>query len=161
MRLAVLVILAVLWSGGPGITAAIAAEEGWGYELANELMSPFCPGRALAECPSPNAENLRVWILEQEKAGVARADVEAELYTRWGDSLRQTPRAEGVGLIAYAIPVVVVIAGAGLLWLFLGRRRIEPPAAAPVEPSDVPLATDPELEAALERELAQASGERR
>ncbi|MGI9431422.1 MAG: cytochrome c-type biogenesis protein CcmH, partial [Myxococcota bacterium] len=112
MRLAILVILAVLWSGGPGSSAAIAAEESWGYELANELMSPFCPGRALAECPSPNADKLRAWILEQEKAGVSRADVEAELYTKWGDSLRQAPRPEGVGLIAYAIPVLVVIAGA-------------------------------------------------
>jgi len=160
VRLAVLVILVVLWSGGPGSTAAIAAEEGWGYELANELMSPFCPGRALAECPSPNAVKLRAWIIDQDKAGVPRADVEAELYTKWGDSLRQTPRAEGVGLVAYAIPVIVVFSGAGLLALFLGRRRVEPVAAPPADPSETPSTADAELEAALERELAQAPADR-
>jgi len=136
---------------------AVAEEEGWGYELANELMSPFCPGRALAECPSPSADQLRVWILDQERAGVPRAEVEAELYERWGDALRQTPRAEGVGLVAYAVPAVVVLVGGGLLWLFLGRRRAAP-EMAPAPDVEAP-AADPELEAQLERELAQASGD--
>lgn len=159
MRLAVLATLAALWLAGPGGMAAVGAEEGWGYELANELMSPFCPGRALAECPSPSADQLRVWILEQEKAGVSRADVEAELYTRWGDSLRQTPRAEGVGLVAYAIPVLVVLTGAGLLWLFLGRLRADPELSSRADAPEARAPVDPELEAQLEREIAQASGD--
>ena len=29
------------------------ANAGWAYEIANELMSPFCPGRSLADCPCP------------------------------------------------------------------------------------------------------------
>ena len=149
------VIVALL--GGALFAGSAGAEEGWGYELANELMSPFCPGRALAECPSPSADQLRVWILEQERAGVPRADVEAELYESWGDALRQTPRAEGVGLVAYAIPAVVVLAGGGLLWLFLGRRRQVPETAPPADVA--PPVTDPELEEQLERELAQASGD--
>jgi cytochrome c-type biogenesis protein CcmH/NrfF len=163
-----LAVIAVLLGGlllvGPLAAEAAAEEEGWGYELANELMSPFCPGRALAECPSPSADELRVWILDQERAGVPRADVEAELYARWGDALRQTPRAEGVGLVAYAVPVVVVLSGAGLLWLFLGRRRPreESSAQAPSSasaPSPGALPADADLEARLERELAQASGD--
>jgi len=133
---------------------AAAAEEGWGYALANELMSPYCPGRALAECPSPQAGELRQWILDQERAGVPRAQVEAQLYQRWGDQLRQAPRAAGVGLVAYLIPIFVLIAGGGLVALFLRRQRqaATPPAAPRLAPVDA------ELERQLEEELRESSG---
>jgi hypothetical protein len=43
--------------------------EGWSYEMWNDLMSPFCPGRTLADCPSDKAEELRQWIVDQEAGG--------------------------------------------------------------------------------------------
>ena len=69
---------------------------GWAYELADEIMSPYCPGRALSECPSGNADAMRRWIIEQEQAGVDRAEVEEALYARFGDQLLQAPKPEGV-----------------------------------------------------------------
>lgn len=127
-----------------------AVEEAYGYALANELMSPFCPGRALAECPSPQADELRRWILDQEASGRSRASVEEELYADWGDQLLQAPRAEGVGLVAYAIPLAVVLLGGGLVAVFLRRQgRAKPPPASPRD------ALDPEVERLLERELAE------
>jgi cytochrome c-type biogenesis protein CcmH len=123
----------------------------WGYDLANELMSPFCPGRALAECPSPQATEMRGWILEQERAGVTREAVEAELYRVWGDKLRQAPRAEGFGLVAYAIPAVLITGGGALVALFLRRQR---DVAADAEAAGRRLApVDPELERLLDEEL--------
>lgn len=123
----------------------------WGYDLANELMSPFCPGRALAECPSPQATEMRSWILDQERAGRTREAVEEELYRLWGDQLRQAPRAEGFGLVAYVIPASLIAGGGALVALFLRRQRgvaveAEVPARrlAPV---------DPELERLLDEEL--------
>ena len=142
-------LLVALLAGGL-LASPAGAEEGYGYALANELMSPFCPGRALAECPSPQADELRLWILDQETAGRSREAVEAELYQAWGDQLLQAPRAEGVGLVAYAVPVVVVVLGGGLVALFLRRQgRASAPAAAPGDP------LDPEVERLLERELAE------
>ena len=106
------------------LAAGAAAEEpaGWAYDLAHELMSPYCPGRALAECPSPQADALRLWILEQARAGATREEVEAQLLQSFGDRLLQTPRAEGVGLVAYAVPALLVVGGAALLALFLRRQ---------------------------------------
>jgi cytochrome c-type biogenesis protein CcmH len=102
------------------------AAEAWAYELAHELMSPYCPGRALAECPSPQADALRLWILEQARAGATRDEVETQLLQSFGDQLLQAPRAEGVGLVAYVVPVVLVVAGAALLALFLRRQAAGP-----------------------------------
>lgn len=154
----------------PGLAPATAAEEplpavtgtggeppvepvpdGWAYDLANRLMSPFCPGRTLAECPSPQAESLRMWIVVQEAAGRSQEDVLEELYARYGDDIRSTPRAEGFGTAAYVIPVVVFLVGGVLVAAFLYRwtRRGGGP------PSSPPPALDPEMERRLDEELAR------
>ena len=81
----------------PEIPAASAEPVGWAHALSRDMMSPVCPGRSLADCPSPQAESLRLWIVVQESTGRSRADVEAELYERYGDAIRGAPRAEGWG----------------------------------------------------------------
>ena len=139
---------------GVGASSARAAE-GWAYEMANELMSPFCPGRSVADCPSPQAQTLRMWLIVQEAAGRPRAEVEAELIARYGESMLGAPRAKGIGLTAYVIPVAVGAAGAALLTWFL-RRQTRGPAAAPPAPAlaaSAPL--DPELGRLLDEKLAE------
>lgn len=127
------------------------APRGWSYELWSELMSPFCPGRTLADCPSGDAESLRLWILVQEAAGRSRQDVQAELIERYGEVVLSAPRARGIGVAAYAIPVLAFLAGGALVVAFLRRQTrraaLESHAPAPSAP------LDPELELRLDREL--------
>lgn len=134
-----------------------AAEQGWAYDVANEMMSPYCPGRALSECPSPQAADLRAWIVAQERAGASREQVEETLYAEFGDQLRQAPRPEGLGLLAYVIPVVLVVAGALVLGVFFRHVRSRREArgeAAPGAPT--PRDPDPELLRRVDAELAAA-----
>jgi cytochrome c-type biogenesis protein CcmH len=84
-------------------------------------MSPFCPGRTLHECPSPQADELRLWILDQARAGATQQEIEDQLFQTFGDQLRQAPRAAGIGLVAYVVPGLFVLAGAVLLVVFLRR----------------------------------------
>ena len=72
--LACLLLAFTLGLGAPtGDAACAEPARGWAYDLMNELMSPYCPGRSLIECPSPDATELRLWIQGQEAAGVSRA----------------------------------------------------------------------------------------
>ena len=140
-----------------GAAPASAQPEGWAHDLSSEMMSPFCPGRTLADCPSPQADSLRMWILVQESAGRSRQDVEEELYERYGDVILAAPRAEGIGIAAYAVPVLAFLGGGGLIaWLL---RRLTARAAADPEPkiSAVPgeSALESELERIVEEELAR------
>ena len=140
-------MLLVLLALGP--TAAGAEEpEGWAYDVANELMSPFCPGRTLADCPSDQAKSLAMWIVVQEAAGRTREDVEQELFARYGEIMRPTPRASGIGVSAYAIPAGVFVGGALLIAVFLRRQT----RAADAEPAQ-PAVHDPELERIVDEEL--------
>lgn len=144
---------------GLALAAPAAAEEeppDWGYALAHDLMSPYCPGRTLAECPSPQADTLRLWILVQAAAGRSEAEVRAELYERFGEVLRAAPKAEGVGLAAYAVPAGAVVAGGLLLLWFLRRQTARPDDEAPraAAPAAGP-ALDPELERRIDEDLAR------
>jgi len=86
--------------------------------LADELMSPFCPGRTLSDCPSPNAagvrEEIRAWI------GQGRSDEEIRdtLRARFGSELVGDPG----GPWGRAAPLGV-IAGVAILFA-LGIRRV-------------------------------------
>jgi cytochrome c-type biogenesis protein CcmH len=148
MRAALLLVLLLGLAG-----AAAAAEPPWSAELEKELMSPYCPGRSLVECPSQKATELRLWIQGQERAGVTRTAVEQELFRRYGDTLRHAPRAEGFGLWAYLVPAAALLAGGALVVVFL-RRQSVPATATATEPGPcAPGRRDAELERRLEEEL--------
>jgi len=154
MKIGALVVLLLL-----GAASGWAADEepGWSYRMAGELMSPFCPGRALSDCPSPDASEMRQWIVAQEEAGASYAEVEEQLFDAWGDQLRQAPRAEGVGLLAYVIPAVAGLLGAGIVIVFLRRQVGRTQAAADEEPAKAPTEPSGELERLVDAELARRS----
>jgi cytochrome c-type biogenesis protein CcmH len=133
---------------------AEAEPGGWSYELAHELMSPYCPGRTLADCPSDKADTLRMWLHVQEASGRTEAEVMAELVERFGEQILSAPRPEGFGLTAYFVPVLAFLAGGLLVWRFLRKQTREAaaaprPAASPAGPSD------PELERLVDEELSR------
>jgi cytochrome c-type biogenesis protein CcmH/NrfF len=127
--------------------------EGWAYELANELMSPYCPGRTLADCPSPQAETLRMWLIVQEAAGRKREEVQVELVERFGEGILAAPRPQGFGLAAYLIPIAAFLAGGVLVAAFLLRQTRVRAAPTHEVPAGGPL--DPELERRVDEDLAR------
>jgi cytochrome c-type biogenesis protein CcmH/NrfF len=86
-------------------------------ELSNDLMSPFCPGRTIAACPSSAARKLEDEILAEAKSGKSRDQIEQILVDRYGSDI-----------VGYKPPPLVlwgtiVIGALALMWLVsLGRR---------------------------------------
>ncbi len=110
------------------------------YALGGDLMSPFCPGRTLTDCPSPNAaawrEEIRAWV----DAGVSDAEIRARLQARIPETdLSAVPR----GPLGWVLPGLILLAGLGILTAAL--RRVTRAAGEPE--------LDPELEAELRLEL--------
>ncbi len=126
--LALFITSAVLLAAGHG-----AAEESWAYDLAGELMSPYCPGRTVSSCPSPQAAELVQWILLQEAAGSTREEVIEVLIERFGEEILGAPPARGITLWAYVFPVLGFVVGGGLA--FLALRRIVATGSGSAEPT--------------------------
>lgn len=95
--------------------------------LSNDLMSPYCPGRTIAACPSPQARQLEDHILAEAQAGKSREDIEAALVQRFGDDIvgyrPQPVLLYGSALVGLLALVAVVVTG---------RRWARRPAAAGV-----------------------------
>lgn len=86
-------------------------------DLAHELMSPFCPGKLLAECTSSYAGELRQTVEQRIAAGETKEAVKADLLRQYGKEILGAPEAEGVGLLAWALPALVgVLSAAGIAW---------------------------------------------
>jgi cytochrome c-type biogenesis protein CcmH/NrfF len=98
-------------------------------ELADQLMSPYCPGRTIASCPSDQARKLEQDIQEQAEAGRSKAEIEAVLVERFGRErlgTRDDPWMVGGWLIA-AVAAALVLVALGRRW----RRGAAGQGAAP------------------------------
>lgn len=117
--------------------------------IFRSVMSPYCPGLLLADCPSPAAFELRADILRRLEAGEPASDIERDLYRRFGDAIRAVPPATGWGRLLWIAPAIgLALSLAALLW-FLAHSRAEdePPRAI----------ADPDLEARLQHDLEKMS----
>lgn len=142
MRVAAVVAALVLAGASP----ALAAPEDIANEVSAEVMSPYCDGVTLHDCPSQAALDLREQIKTWAESGWSKPRIIDELEDRFGTGIHATPQdSEGIG--AWALPVGALLAGVVLLaWLaprWTKRRRDEEPP--PVDAAG---------HARIERELA-------
>lgn len=172
-RLSVLAAFPLLFvlatgAGAQGLADEATGSSGppaWAYSMAHDLMSPFCPGRTLSACPSPQADQLRQWILFQAAAGQTQAEIEEILYERFGDQILSAPKAEGGwGISAYALPVVGFLLG-GVFVVFMIRRLAMGRGPSETESTPTPLRTatvagpsvsDAELERLVDEEFERS-----
>ena len=139
----------------PALPCSLRAQEDeWinreARRIFETVMSPYCPGRTIANCPSPEAAELQTAIRRELRSGKAPEEVKEELYATFGDEIRSAPRASGFGLLAWAIPGLALLGGGLGLAAWLRRTRLPQPADA----SSVPAEIDPVLQARLEKELS-------
>lgn len=125
-------------------------------ELSADLMSPFCPGRTIAACPSSQARKLEERILDEAKSGKSRDEIEQSLVDDYGKDI-----------IGYRPPpslLITTVVGGTLalsLLIVMGRRwvrRAKPvvgtagPARGAAKPGGPSIAELDALEDALDDE---------
>lgn len=97
-----------------------------------EIMSPYCPGRLLRDCPSGQALQLKEKIVSRLESGESEEKIFADLIATFGEEVRAAPRARGFGLVAWLAPSVFLFFGLILTVLWLKNRSLsrgEEPAA--------------------------------
>ena len=124
---------------------ALAGPQEVAAAVAREIMSPFCPGVTLHDCPSAQADDMRRQIVDMADSGLTKDEIVSDLVAEYGESIRAAPRNPA----ASALPFLAAASGALIAWR-LARRWSRARPAAP-ERADVTAAERARLEAELER----------
>ena len=131
LRAAAVGAILVLVGAGP----AGAAPSDTANDISSEIMSPFCDGVTLHECPSAEATALRLRIEDWARRGWTRARIMERLERDYGASIQALPPRSGTGALAWGAPVVAIVAGAALAWARARRwsaRGSPPKPSAPI-----------------------------
>lgn len=124
-------------------------------EIESELMCPTCQSR-LDMSYSPAADRIRAFIEERRQAGWSKEEVKEALVADFGPAVLAAPPAQGIGLVAWLVPLVVLllggiaVVGVGVAWRRRGRDAPPPADGA---------GGDPDLEARVDAELARFDDE--
>jgi cytochrome c-type biogenesis protein CcmH len=140
--LALCALLAALVAGAASAAPSPA-------DLESELVCPVC-GTTLDQSDAPVAQRMKQIIRERLAAGASEKQIKAELVDQFGPGVLAEPPKSGFSLLAWLVPLAVLVAGAvgvGLIAWGWSRRREDG------ESDEAPVALDPELERRVDAEL--------
>ncbi|TVP50783.1 MAG: hypothetical protein EA350_00410 [Gemmatimonadales bacterium] len=103
-------------------------------KAVSRLLSPFCPGLMLTQCPAEPSRILRDSIHALALAGWNAEALEAWMLANHGEEYRAVPKRSGAGLLAWLFPPLALLAGLGVVgWVlrsFVWGRNAVPAGAA-------------------------------
>ena len=108
------------------VPARAQSPEDLANDIANKVMSPYCPGVTLHDCPSQNALELRDDIENYARDGMTEAEIMDRLEADFGPAIRAEPSSDGAGVLAWILPSIALLIGGGLAWTLV-RRWFQPP----------------------------------
>ena len=156
-------VFVALWLAWPAPAAAQSSEADV-RRVASQLRCVVCDHQSVAESNAELATQMREVIREQQAAGRTDREIIQFFVERYGDTILYAPPRRGFSLLAWWVPVVVLLVGAaGAVGFWRQRQRSQPaqptPAAratSPQEaaPDDLPDLSDADLAHYRER-LAQ------
>jgi cytochrome c-type biogenesis protein CcmH len=106
--------------------------------VASQLRCPICQGLSIQDSPSDLSQQMRSLVRDQLAAGKTPDEVKAYFVSKYGEWILLTPKPTGFNLVAYALPVgVVLIGGLGIALAVRKWTAPHPETATPdaaVEP---------------------------
>jgi cytochrome c-type biogenesis protein CcmH len=117
-------------------------------DLEGEVMCPVC-NTTLDQSSSPEARRIKALIAARIAAGDSKSEIKDLLVAEYGPSILAAPPKKGFNLLAWLLPIALLLGGAvalGVLaWRWSHSREPGPPAAQ----------LSPALERQVDEELAR------
>ena len=101
------------------------------HALVSELRCVMCQNQSLADSDAQIARDLRREVLALMREGRSDAEIRDFLVDRYGEFVLYRPKLEGKTLALWFGPLLLVLAGAFVLWRLLRQRPDAGPVPAP------------------------------
>jgi cytochrome c-type biogenesis protein CcmH len=119
--------------------------------VAEKLYCPLCDGIKLSDCELQVCEQMRRVIAEKLAAGESEEQIIQYFVEQYGDRVLGAPPKRGFNLLVWVMPVVILVAGLGLLFYFLRQWAGKKEAASTSAPGELPQEYLERLEEELEK----------
>jgi cytochrome c-type biogenesis protein CcmH len=93
------------------------------HQLSGELMCPVCDGQTIDGSNAQIAVDMRLKVRELLDAGDTNAEVRDYFVDRYGQEILAAPERSGFNLLAYIVPVVIVLGGIGIALITIKNMR--------------------------------------
>lgn len=94
-------------------------------DVAQRLRCPVCQGESIQESPAELATQMKGVVREQLAQGRSEQDVLNYFLAKYGDWILLEPRAAGINLLVYWIPVIFMVIGGVFLFLTV-KKWVKP-----------------------------------
>ncbi len=89
------------------------------YDVASQLKCLVCQGESVADSPAPLSQQMRGIIRQQLQSGKSEQEVIQYFESRYGDRILWSPPWQGFTLLAWLVPIALLLGGTLLLFIVL------------------------------------------
>jgi cytochrome c-type biogenesis protein CcmH/NrfF len=94
-------------------------------EVAKDLRCPTCTGLSVLESDASFSVQIKDQVHEQMKLGKSKDEIIKYFVERYGPWILREPPKEGFNLLAWGVPIGLLIGGPILIWLLIWRRKVQ------------------------------------
>lgn len=107
------------------LMANVVEEESPAFrDVANGLRCPTCTGISVLESDAPFSVQIKNQVKEQMDKGKSREEILQFFVERYGPWILREPPKQGFHILAWAVPVIILVMGPLLVWFFVWRHRV-------------------------------------
>ena len=161
LMIAIVMILAAIWSYVLLVAPVPESLDQRVHDVASQLKCPVCQGESVADSPSTISQQMRAVIRQQLQQGQSEQQIIQYFVSRYGNNILWSPPRQGFTMLAWIIPVAILLCGALLLILVMRGWLAGARANRPSEiGEDATIEAQPDADelqqfrAQLEKELA-------
>lgn len=92
--------------------------------IAKQLRCPTCTGLSVLDSSAGFSEQIKDQVKKQIELGKSEQQILDFFVERYGPWILREPPTDGFNLIAWALPIALLVVGPFLIWLFVWRRRV-------------------------------------
>jgi cytochrome c-type biogenesis protein CcmH len=119
----VVALLGALWSYMLFTASAHQTLDQRAYNVGSQLKCPVCQGESVADSPSAIAQQMRGVIRRQLQSGKSEQEVIQYFVSNYGEQIAWSPPWQGFSLLAWLVPIGLLIGGVLLLFFTLRNWR--------------------------------------